>query len=311
MERKKTYFNTLANYCDEYSKIIIATADNVTSKQMQNIRIALRGKASVLMGKNTMMKKAIRTILHKHPKLEKIIPYVKGNVGFIFTNDDPIAIRKILDANKIAAPAKPGAISPVNVTIPAGSTGIEPTKTSFFQALNIATKITKGAIEIIADVHILKVGGKVGSSEATLLSMLKIKPFAYGMNLAYIYDDGVVFEPAVLDLTADDIIAKFQEGIANIAALSLAISYPTQASAPHLLINAIRNIIAVGVETDIELAQAEKIKAYLADPSAFAVAAAPVATTSAPAAATSSAPAKAAEPEKEPSEEEMGFGGLF
>jgi large subunit ribosomal protein LP0 len=307
MERKKTYFNTLANYCDEYKKILLVGADNVTSKQMQNIRIALRGKASVLMGKNTMMTKAIRTILTKHPKLEKVLPHVKENIGFIFTNEEPATIRAILDANKVSAPARQGAISPVAVVIPAGPTPMEPTKTSFFQALSIATKITKGAIEIIADVHLLKVGDKVGSSEATLLQMLKIKPFFYGMNIFQIYDDGVVFEPSVLDLTEEDIVRKFSEGISNIAALSLAISYPTQASIPHLLAGAIKNVIAISVATDIEVAAAQKIKAYIADPSAFAVAAAPVASSSA-------APAAASKPvveEKPESEEEMGFGGLF
>ena len=38
---------------------------------IQEIRIALRGKATVLMGKNTMMRKAIRDNLHKNPDLEK------------------------------------------------------------------------------------------------------------------------------------------------------------------------------------------------------------------------------------------------
>lgn len=38
-----------------------------------------------------------------------------------------------------------------------------------------------GTIEIINDVHILKPGDKVGASEATLLNMLNISPFSYGL----------------------------------------------------------------------------------------------------------------------------------
>lgn len=41
------------------------------SKQMQQIRMSLRGKAVVLMGKNTMMRKAIRGHLENNPALEK------------------------------------------------------------------------------------------------------------------------------------------------------------------------------------------------------------------------------------------------
>ena len=39
---------------------------------MQQIRIALRGTAEVLMGKNTMMRKAIRGHLDSNPALEKV-----------------------------------------------------------------------------------------------------------------------------------------------------------------------------------------------------------------------------------------------
>ena len=43
------------------------------SKQMQQIRMSLRGKAVVLMGKNTMMRKAIRGHLENNPALEKSV----------------------------------------------------------------------------------------------------------------------------------------------------------------------------------------------------------------------------------------------
>ena len=51
------------------------------------------------------------------------------------------------------------------------------------QALGIATKINKGTIEIVSDVHLIKTGDKVGASQATLLSKLGIKPFKYGLAM--------------------------------------------------------------------------------------------------------------------------------
>merc|ERR1711988_1604471 len=59
-------------------------------------------------------------------------------------------------ANKVKAPARAGAIAPLDVQIPAQNTGLGPEKTSFFQALNIPTKITKGTIEIIQNVDLIK-----------------------------------------------------------------------------------------------------------------------------------------------------------
>lgn len=59
------------NLLDEYPKCFIVGADNVGSKQMQQIRITLRGSGVVLMGKNTMMRKAIRGHIERNPALER------------------------------------------------------------------------------------------------------------------------------------------------------------------------------------------------------------------------------------------------
>merc|ERR1719397_376420 len=126
----------------------------------------MRGFGVVLMGKNTMMRKAIRGHMNNNPDLERLLPHIRGNIGFVFTDGDLIEVRDRLLANKVAAPAKAGAIAPVDVTVPAQNTGLGPEKTSFFQALSIATKIARGTIEILSDVHLIKVNEKVGASEA-------------------------------------------------------------------------------------------------------------------------------------------------
>jgi len=291
---------------DEYPKCFLVGADNVSSKQMQQIRMSMRGYGVVLMGKNTMMRKAIRGHMNNNPDLERLLPHIKGNIGFVFTNGDLIEVRDRLLENKVAAPARAGAISPVDVIVPAQNTGLGPEKTSFFQALAIPTKISRGTIEIINDVKLLKPGDKVGASESTLLNMLKISPFTYGLEIEQVYDQGTVFSPEVLDITDDDIRNKFMEGVRNVASVCLQIGYPTVASVPHSIVNGFKNLLAIAAETEITFPEAEQMKAFLADPSAFAVAA--------PAAAAEEAPAAAQEAAKEESEEEsdddMGF-GLF
>jgi len=305
---KSKYFTKMVRMLNEYPKCFLVGADNVGSNQMQKIRISLRGEAEILMGKNTMMKKVIRGVLETNPELANLLPYIVDNVGFVFTNKDLSEIRAKLLANKVKAPAKAGAISNLDVQIPAQVTTMGPEKTSFFQALQIPTKITRGQIEIINKVELLKKGDKVGPSEATLLNMLNISPFSYGLVVLQVYEDGAIFDPAILDITPEDLRAKFTEGIRRVAAVSLAIGYPTVASVPHSIANGFKKLMAVAAATDIEFEQVKGVKEYLKDPSKFAAAAA------APAAAAA-APAKAAEKKKEktpePSEDEdMGF-GLF
>jgi len=305
---KSNYFLKLVQLLDEYPKCFIVGVDNVGSKQMQQIRGSLRANAVLLMGKNTMIRKAIRGHLENNPALEKILTHIRGNVGFVFTREDLVDVReKILD-NKVKAPARAGAIAPLDVKLPPQNTGLGPEKTSFFQALQIPTKISKGTIEILNEIHLIKKDDKVGASEATLLNMLNISPFTYGLKILQVYDSGTVFAPEILDITPEDLRSKFLEGVRNVAAVSMAIGYPTVASVPHSIVNGLKNLISIAVETDISFKAAEMSKEYLKDPSKFASAAA-----AAPAKSSSPAKESKKEEKKEESDEsgdDMGF-GLF
>jgi large subunit ribosomal protein LP0 len=170
---------------------------------MHQIRGALRGKGIVLMGKNTMVRRAIRSTIADNPQYERLLQQVKGNIGFVFTKGDLKEIRDIITANKVAAPARAGAFSPNEVVIPAGNTGMEPGKTSFFQALGIPTKIARGTIEIVSPHVVLTPGSRVGTSEATLLNMLNISPLyvsncVSGLGFRFIQAD----LPLLLSLSA-------------------------------------------------------------------------------------------------------------
>jgi len=321
--RKQTYFGKLIDLLNKYNQILIVGADNVGSNHMQAIRRSLRGKAEILMGKNTMIRKAIKGQLEKNHGLESILSWVKGNVGFVFTSADLKEVRDSIANNKLCAPARVGSISPCDVFLPAGNTSLDPSQTNFMQALNIATRINKGTIEIINQVHLIKKGEKVGSSEATLLQKLDIKPFFYGLLPLKVYKEGSVFDPSVLDISDEDVLHKFSFGIRQLAALSLQINVPTIAAVPHYFASAYKNILAISIATDYTFERAEKIKTLLNDPEAMAAAVAAAAAASAPAASSSSAPAAAAaapkeekkapkeEPKEEEDEGEGGFGDLF
>jgi len=302
---KELYFVKLKELLGKYPSIFLVNVDNVGSNQMHQIRVALRGKGIILMGKNTMVRRALRTILTESPQFERLLPHIKGNIGFVFTNSDLKETRDIIVANVVAAPARAGAHAPKDVYVPAGNTGMEPGKTSFFQALQIPTKIARGTIEIVSDIQVVFAGTRVGSSEATLLNMLNISPFTYGMVVVQIFDAGNAFAPEVLDIDEKDLIDRFLSGIQTVAAISLALNYPTIVSVSHTLVNAYKNLLAIALSTEYTFEGAEKAKEYLANPEAFA-AAAPAAA--APVAAAAKVEEKVEE--KEESDDDMGF-GLF
>lgn len=176
---------------------------------------------------------------------------------------------------------------------------MEPGKTSFFQALGVPTKIARGTIEITTDLKLVEAGAKVGASEATLLNMLNISPFTYGMKVVQVYEEGNTFSPDVLDIEESQLFKAMASAIATITSISLAANYPTLPSVIHSLVNAYKKAISAAIPIDYEWDAIHELKDRIANPDAYA--------SSAPAAAvadTSAAPAAAKEEEKEEEKEE-------
>lgn len=302
-DRKYQLADELKQHFADYSKLFLVDCDNVGSNQIHQIRISLRGKAIVYGGKNTQMRRVIRELEQEgRTELEKVRMCLKLNVAIVFTNESLPAVRDIILANKKPAPARANALAQCDVIVPAGNTGMEPTMTSFLQALNIPSKITKGSIEILNPVHLIHEGDRVDASQASLLEKLNILPFSYGLVVVAVYDNGSMYDPAVLDITDEQILGCMAAGIKNVAAISLETGVPTVASVPYSILLGFANLLAIAVETEYTFKEAEAIKAFIANPDAFA-SAAPAAGGDAAA-----APAPAAKPPSSSSDGAAGAG---
>lgn len=251
-DKKKEYFIKMKTMLDTYTKMFVVNVDNVGSKQMNDTRRAMRGKAEILMGKNTLMRKILADYMEENPTSHwgKMEPLMALNVGFVFTNTDLVPIRDLILANRMPAPAKVNSIAPVDVVIQAGPTGCDPGQTAFFQVLQIPTKIVKGQIEITSPVSIIKTGDKVGSSEAAILTKLNMKPFSYGLKINTVMDNGSIFSVDVLSIDEAFLASKFSWACSRLAAISLQIGYPTQASVAHTITNAFKSLVAVTINLD-------------------------------------------------------------
>jgi len=143
---------------------------------------------------------------------------------------------KLLEST-LPAVVKAGILAPDDVVLRKQVTSLEPTKTSFFAALNIETKITKGCVEILGDLKICSKGKKVGNSEAILLQMLNIKPFTYGLKVTHYWENDY--------LNRED---------------SYNIDVPTESSVIQVITEGYKNVVAVGLETNYCFKQMEEIK---------------------------------------------------
>ncbi|EET01466.1 Acidic ribosomal protein P0 [Giardia duodenalis ATCC 50581] len=301
--RRQAYVAKLERCLTEYKKIVLVSVDNVRSFQIAQIRRLLRGKAELLAGKNTIIKRVINQL--NDDKLKKLLPYIKLNVGFVFTNGDTSAILKAFKKTKRKAAAKAGIIAPTDVVIEPMLTQSGPDQHGFYAALGIDTKINKGKIEIVNPVNLIKKGDVVTPSHATLLQKLEIDPFFYSMSALNLYDDGEIYDAAILEIDDSVMEAKWNTGLEAFVSLALGTNFPCLPAIPHIFMDTAKAFVGAGVEADItEIPLVKRVKEILADPSKFAVAV--------PAAAAAAAPAaEPAKKEESDDDEIVGAGGMF
>jgi large subunit ribosomal protein LP0 len=314
--KKRMIVNRLYENFTKFKQCLIVKLENVTSNQVQQVRLALRQKkiGDMVCGKNTVIKKAIdirlnppkeddpdyefrKPLYTKLPQIEKLLAYCKGKVGFIFSDAPIFDLKPIIEANKIPAPAKVGTISTIDVTIPPGPTGMDPSQISFFHTLNISTKIQKGQIEITKEYKVLEKGKKIGNSESAILSKLGIKPFAFGMEILFVYDDGTILTPDVFNLEPAALMGKIRNAANQLAAISLAAGLPNSLSIGHMIKNGFKNVVAIALESDIKIKQLANLGS------------APAAAPAAAKTETKAAAPKVEEKKEEP--EEVDMGGMF
>jgi len=272
-DKKASYHEKMTRIISSYTKVFVVKVDNVGSAQMNETRKSMRGKAEILMGKKTLMRKILKDFMEANPGhvMGKLDDLISGNTGFVFTNSDLPEIRDFILANRVPAPARPGAIAPVDVKVNAGPTGCDPGQTSFFQVLQIPTKIVKGQIEITSDVNLIAAGTKVGDSEAALLDKLKIRPFSYGLVIQTIFDNGSTFPVDILDIDDAFLESAFRFAANKLSSICLAIGYPTQASVTHSIGNGFKALVSIAVGLDTyTFPEATKFKEFLKNPGAFA-----------------------------------------
>lgn len=73
-------------------------------------------------------------------------------------------------------------------------------------------------------------------------------------------ESGTVYDPAVMDITDEDMMASVMTAIREVAALSMGANYPTLAAVPHVVIDGYKNVLAIALEVDYTFPLAQKVR---------------------------------------------------
>ncbi len=256
---KSKQVEALIRLAEESSVIALTDLTGISSKALQGIRTSLRKgrdiEATIKVAKNTLKTLALEDLSKKTGKKDfvKLFPFIKGSCGFIFSNANPFRLQKFLNQNQVPAPAKAGQVSPVEVTVPEGTTNLDPGPIiSELGSIGLQTRIEKGKIRIAKTATVLSPGDVVTEAHASVLTRLGIQPFKIGLKLNIVLEDGELIDGSILDIDESQILSDLQT--AYLQALSLAsnpqVSYYTEETIPFLLKTAIAQSIALAYEIE-------------------------------------------------------------
>ena len=276
-ENKRKIWEKIHDYLNKYKNIMVCQIKDLPADIVHKIRKLLRGiQSEAVCGKSTVMAKSILDFIEKNQKLPnhltkenltKVSEYLAGlQVMLIFTNKDLSEITKITSQFVIEKQAKPGQLSPIEVLIHAGSTGMDASQIEYFQALKIPTKVMRNQLEIITTTKILSPGQKITLSEINLMKKFNIKPYKHMVQIEHILLNGKLYDKSILKITPDYMKAKLEQGIKNVLQFSLGANIPTKASAPIIVANAFRNICGLSLATNVLIPQTTNLTAAPAAP---------------------------------------------
>jgi len=226
-EEKKKEIEKLQKILNEKDIIGIIDLEKLPSSQFQAIKKKLRGTADIKVTRSLYIRGALEQT--KDEKKKKLLDYVQGPVGLIFTKENPFKLYKFLKNNRSKAFAKPGQIAEKDLVVPAGETDLPVGPAlSELKMAGVNCKIDKGKIAVAKNSVLTKKGEKVTEQVAAALSKLGIKPMQIGITLKAVYEDGVVYTPDVLDINEEEFMQNLQNAYMSAVNLSINTGYPTK-----------------------------------------------------------------------------------
>ena len=260
---KKEAVADLAKIITKSRVVGVIDVHGVPAPAFQTMRTNLRGKADIVMLKNTLLKIALKQAGKDKKGLEMLADSIDGQCAIVTSDLNPFRLFKQLDKTKTKMPARGGEISPDDIEIKAGDTPFKPGPVvGELQRAGLPAAIEQGKVVIKKDKIVVKKGDKIPRDVALVLSKLEIFPLTVGLDLHAAFEEGMIYKRDVL--AVDDVLILGQMKAAAAGAMNLAvfISYPTKQSIRPMLANA--HYKAINLAVNAEIANKETIKIMLA-----------------------------------------------
>lgn len=246
---KQEIFSDLTELLQKYPVVAVADLQKVRSSQIQEIRKKLRGKAELIVAKNTILRKASEKLAPEKENVDKFADALTGSKVLIFTQMNPFELIIFLNKNKVRVPAKGGDVATSDIMVPGGNTGLQPGPViSEFNEAKVQTRIEAGSIFVAKDTVVAHKGEVIPIKTASLLSKLGMKPMEAGLTLTQAYDHGVLLSPTELAFDLEKMKSDFSGAISLAFNVAVEASIILPATANAIITKAVRQAAAVSIE---------------------------------------------------------------
>jgi large subunit ribosomal protein L10 len=220
--------NRLVDLFKKYKNIAVIDVHHLNDRQIQETRKLLRGKAIIRMSKKNVQIRAIEEYkkLSNKESLDELAGNIPGQSALCFTNLEIFELKKVFNENEWMVPAKPDEITPVDIWVPAGDTGLPTGQviSELNMTLRLPTRIQNDTIWVREDTRTHKAGEVVDVKQAAVLKKLGIAPIESLIRIHFAWSDGKIIPEDILYMD----IQKFKQDIviANREALAILFELP-------------------------------------------------------------------------------------
>jgi ribosomal protein L10 len=220
--------NVLLDLFEKHKNVAVIEVGHIHDMQIQSTRKILRGKAIFKMSKKSLQLRAIENFKKKSKKsnLDDLASHIPGQSSLVFTNLDFMELKKILHDNEWMVPARPNEITPVDIWVPEGDTGLPTGQviSELNMTLKLPTRIMNDTIHVREDTRTHKAGDLVTVKQAAVLKKLGINPIESLIKIHFAWSDGEIIPMDVLYMDIEEF--KQEVILAYKEALSIAFEMP-------------------------------------------------------------------------------------
>jgi len=244
---KEKWVAEIKQLASEYKLIGLVDMYGIPARQVQDIRRNLRGRAKLMMRKNTLI-----TVALQEGDSSDILKYMSGHSALIFTNENPFKLFSTLEKTKTKMAARPGEKAPEDIVIPKGPTNFKPGPiVAELQQAGIPAAIESGKVTIRETKTVVKAGEEINKKLADALVKLNIKPMDIGLSLQAAFFENDLYEPSVLAIDEEAYYNDLIVAATHAVNLSVNACYPTKDTAGPIITKAVREARNLGIEAAV------------------------------------------------------------